>query len=288
MVTRIQEKEKTVTTTIVRSVPTRSTHEGLASLWYHRHLITIMVWRDLFGKYRGSLLGALWPIINPLGHLLLYTFVFSIVLKVRFGTDPNMSTYALFLMAGLLPWGALSESLSRSPACILEVPNLVKRVVFPLEILPLAIVVSSLFSELIGLSVLVLVGSVYFGTFHWTLVYLPFIIVSQTLFIAGCSWLLASLGVFIQDLRHFMSLALSVWMYTSPLIYPASSFPPEFQFLAWANPMAGIIGDYRRVMLQGLAPDWFNFSIYTTAGLALWLAGFYFFYKTKHSFADVM
>lgn len=283
------EPKLEVTSSVYHRPPTRAAvNKGFETLWDNRHLASIMIRRDLLGKYRGSLLGVLWPVINPLGHLLLYTFVFSVVLKVRFGHDPSTSNFALYLMTGLLPWGALSESLSRATTCVLEVPNLVKRVVFPLEILPCTIAVSSLLSQLIGMAILLVVATFYLGTVHWTVIFLPLILVSQTLFIAGCCWLLAGIGVFIQDMRHFISLGLSIWMYTTPLVYPASSFPPQFKFLSWVNPMAGILGDYRRVILQGVPPDWYNFCFYTTVGIIFWFAGFYFFSKTKQSFADVI
>jgi len=288
MTTELLEKKASAPSVTLTAERQHDHDFGIMALWRNRHLLKIMIWRDYFGKYRGSLLGALWPLINPLGHLVLYTFVFSLVLKVRFGNDPGMGTYALYLMTGLLPWGALAESLSRAPACILEVPNLVKRVVFPLEVLPVALVASSVMGSLMGLSVLLVVAAVAQGTIHWTIVYLPLIVLSQAILMIGISWLMAALGVFLQDLRHMMSLFLSAWMYTSPVIYPATAFPAEVKFLAWLNPMAGIITDYRRALLQGLAPDWSNFAFYTTVGIVFWVVGYYVFSRTKHSFADVM
>lgn len=262
--------------------------EGIMALWSLRPLIAIMVKRDLFGRFRGSLMGALWPIINPVGHLLLYTFVFSIILKVRLGTSASTGNFVLFLMAGLLPWGALAEALSRATGCIPENPNLVKRVVFPLEILPLVVVLSALASELVALVPLILAVCIYLHSIPATLVFLPLIILSQTLFVLGISWILASLGVFIQDIKHAISLTLSVWMYATPIVYPEKYIPKSLHFLVWLNPMAGIVGDYRRVLLQGLPPNWATFACYTILALCLSIGGFYFFDKTKRSFADVI
>ena len=261
---------------------------GMMGLWDLRQLISIMVRRDLLGRYRGSMMGAFWTVINPVGHLLLYTFVFSIILKVRFGTDASTSNFALYLMAGLLPWGALSESLLRATTAILEQPNLVKRVVFPLEILPFVCVISSFLSELVSVAVLVVASSIYTHTVHWTLVFLPLIMLSQLAFTAGVSWLLASLGVYIQDIRHVISLALSVWMYATPIVYPASAFPAKLHFLTWVNPIAGIVTDYRRILLEGLPPVWTSYAYYTAVALTVWCIGYWFFHKTKRSFADVM
>lgn len=262
--------------------------QGMLGLWSMRHLTGIMVKRDLLGKYKGSMMGFFWTIINPLGHLLLYTFVFSIILKVRFGGDASTSNFALYLMAGLLPWGAFSESLNRASTSVIEQTNLVKRVVFPLEILPLAVVISSMLSELIGTAILAVVGVVMTGHLHWTICFLPLIWASQFMFITGLSWLVGSLGVYLQDLKHMMSLLLSTWMYASPIVYPAAAFPPHLQFMVWINPIAGIVTDYRRVLLEGKMPDWPLFATYTACAAVCWFAGYYFFKKTKRSFSDVL
>ena len=248
----------------------------------------IFVRRDFLGRYRGSLLGILWPLINPIGHLLLYTFVFSIILKVRFNDDASTSSFALYLMAGLLPWSALAEAVSRSTTCILEVPNLVKKVVFPLEILPVVPVVSSVMTASISISLLVVLSALRAGGIHWTVVFLPVILCVQGLLMGGLCWLLAALGVYIRDMKHMISLALSVWMYTTPIVYPAKAIPAHLSFLLWLNPMAGLVTDYRRLIIEGAPPDWLRLSMYAAVTVVLWFAGNYFFMKTKRSFADVM
>jgi lipopolysaccharide transport system permease protein len=257
-------------------------------LWNLRDLIGIMVHRDLLGRYKGSLMGAFWPVINPLGHLLLYTFVFNLVLHVRFGSDPSTANFALYLMTGLLPWGAFSEAIARSPICILAAPNLVKRVVFPTEILPLVVVISSALSQILALTILIIAAIVYTHALPTALIYLPLVLFSQILFTAGLAWLLSSLGVFVRDLGHAISLGLSVWMYATPIVYPATSLPENFKFLLWINPMAGIVADYRRILLQNLPPDWTAYAVYSAVAVAIWFLGFAFFAKTKRSFADVM
>lgn len=260
----------------------------MSDLWRFRQLTVLMVRRDLLGRYRGSLLGSFWPLINPAGHLLLYTFLFSVVLKVKFGDTPGTGNFALCLMTGLIPWGAFAESIARSTTVILENPNLVKRVVFPLEILPLVTVISSFFSQ--GLALLILVAAVVIslGTVHASFVYLPLISASLLIFTCGVSWFLSSLGVFVRDTRHFMSLALSAWMYGTPIVYPESALPESFRWISIMNPMSGIVSDYRRVLLEGLPPDWSRFATYTLVGLVAWFAGYYFFSKTKKTFIDVM
>ncbi len=260
----------------------------VTSLLSHLTLMKLMISRDFKGRYRGSMLGALWPVIQPVGHLLLYTFVFCIVLKVRFGADSSTSNFALYLMSGLLAWGAISESLARATTCILEMPNLVKRVVFPLEVIPIVVAVSSAATQVGGLLILVLCAVVYQGGVHQSLLFLPLIVVPQLLFTVGLSWILASLGVFVRDMRHFITLALSVWMYMTPIVYPASALPANLKFLTWINPVAGIVSDYRRVILEGRFPDFGQYAFYTSMSLLLFFVGYYFFMKTKRSFADVM
>lgn len=261
---------------------------GMTGLWQLRPLIELMVRRDLQGRFRGSVMGTFWSVINPLGHMLLYTFVFSIVLKVRLGTDASTGSFAMFLMAGLLPWQSLSESCLRATTTILENPNLVKRVVFPLEILPLVSVLSSMVTEVIALTVLTVIACISMQTMHWTLIYVPLLLFSQFLFVGGIAWLLSSMGVFLQDIRHAIPLVLSAWMYSTPIVYPASQLPESLKFLLWINPMAGLIGDFRRTILEGLPPDWTSYLSYTSVALILWFTGYYFFYKIKKSFADVM
>jgi lipopolysaccharide transport system permease protein len=262
--------------------------EAPTSLWGNRALIKLMVHRDFIGRYKGSLLGAFWPLINPIGHLVLYTFLFSVVLKVKFGASDSTGNFALYLMAGLLPWSCLAESLSRSTTTILESPNFVKRVVFPLQILPVVLVISSLLSELVAFSILFVAATFTLHKVNPTILFLPLIVVSQILFTGGLSCLLASLGVYIRDIRHLMALGLSAWMYATPIVYPASALPANLQFLIWINPMAGIVTDYRRVLLEGLAPNWPVYASYTAVALIAWLLGYGFFQKTKKSFADIM
>lgn len=247
-----------------------------------------MVWRDFSTRYRGSLLGALWPFIHPIGHLLLYTFVFCVVLKVRFGTDASTSNFALYLMSGLLAWGAMSEAFARSTTCILEVPNLVKRVVFPVEAIPVVVAISAVMTQIVGTTMLLICAAIYQRAIHESLLFLPFIMASQLIFTIGFSWLLAAVGVYVRDLRHIMSLVLSAWMYTTPIVYPASALPPKLHFLLWINPVAGIVSDYRRIVLEGLAPNWPVFACYTVVGLILFFSGYYFFMSAKRTFADVM
>ncbi|MBA3992443.1 MAG: ABC transporter permease [Cyanobacteria bacterium DS2.3.42] len=274
--------------TVVAENPVDEAVPPITSLLSHLTLMRLMISRDFKGRYRGSLLGALWPVIQPVGHLMLYTFVFCVVLKVKFGADASTSNFGLYLMSGLLAWGAISESFSRATTCILEMPNLVKRVVFPLEVIPIVVALSSAATQVGGLLILVLCAVVYQGGVHQSLLFLPLIALPQLLFTVGVSWILASLGVFVRDMRHLITLALSVWMYMTPIVYPASALPANLKFLTWINPVAGIVSDYRRVILEGRLPEFGQYAFYSAVSLFLFFFGYYFFMKTKRSFADVM
>ncbi|HEY9676763.1 MAG TPA: ABC transporter permease [Drouetiella sp.] len=285
---RPKQDEAKLRTPGIRIATVAAGDEAPTSLWGNRKLIALMVHRDFIGRYKGSLLGAFWPLINPIGHLVLYTFLFCIVLKVKFGGVDSTANFALYLMAGLLPWSCLAESLARSTTTILESPNLVKRVVFPLQILPVVLVVSSLMSELVAFSILFVATTFTLHKVNATILFLPLILTSQILFTGGLSCFLASLGVYIRDIRHLMALALSAWMYATPIVYPASALPENLRFLIYINPMAGIVTDYRRVLLEGNSPDWPVFASYTVVAVIAWVLGYGFFQKTKKSFADIM
>ncbi|MEZ4489170.1 MAG: ABC transporter permease [Cyanobacteriota/Melainabacteria group bacterium] len=264
------------------------TLKAIANLWNLRNLTWLMVQREFTARYKGSILGSLWPVLNPIGHMALYTFLFSVILQVRFGSSLSMSNFALYLMCGFLPWTAMSEALSSSSTKILEMPNLVKRVVFPLEILPLINTITSFLTGMIAIVLLCIFASIYQQTAHATMLLLPMIIIPQFLFTVGLSWLLSGLGVFIRDIRHFTALFLSAWMYATPIVYPADKIPENLQFLLWINPVAGMVTDYRRLILEGTLPDMTSYLVYTSVSVILFVLGFKFFYSVKKSFADVM
>lgn len=265
-----------------------SSVSGFLNLWNLRHLIALMVQRDFTGRYRGSLLGALWPLLNPLGHMVLYTFLFSVILQVRFGKNAGTGDFALYLMSGFLPWTAMAESIACSTTKVLELPNLVKRCVFPLEALPLIVTISSFLSGSIAIMLLVVFTSVTSHGLHPTVALIPLIFIPHFLFTCGLSWLFGSLGVFVRDCRHFIALALSAWMYMTPILYPPERMPEHLKFLLWINPMAGIITDYRHIIIEGQLPNWGWFAGYSVISVLVCFAGFHFFYKTKHAFADIV
>jgi len=271
-----------------KSVGDTRANSGLFGLWHNRNLIGLLIHQDFIGRYKGSLLGAVWPLLNPLGHMVLYTFLFSIILGVRFGSAAGTVGFALNLMAGFLPWTAMAEALSSSATKILEVPNLVKRVVFPLEVLPLVLSISAFMTCCISLLLLIGFNAILMQKIYWTVLLLPMVLLPHFLFTAGLAWFIASIGVFVRDTRHMISLGLSAWMYASPVVYPASMLPANLKFILWINPVAGIITDYRRLILEGNLPEVTSYAVYASISVIACMVGYAFFMKTKQAFADVM
>lgn len=263
--------------------------QEVLGIFSHRKIISILVKRDITSRYKGSLLGKLWPLVHPMGQLLIYTFVFSIVLKIKFGATAGTSSFAVYFMTGLIAWSIFSESVSRAPTVILDNPNLVTKVVFPTEILPLNNVFSAFCTQALAFSVLFLASIFYLGgQVHATLLLLPLLALPLFLFSSGVSWFLASLGVYLRDTRHMVSLALQAGMYATPILYPSTSVPEQYRWVLVINPLSGIVDDFRRILLEGVMPVWSNYCLYTAISAAVCLFGLTFFLKTKKSFADVM
>lgn len=262
------------------------------SLKRHYPLILQLVKREVISRYRGSFLGLLWSFINPILMLAIYTFVFSVVFKVRLDQTTvvydDKFAFALSLFAGLIIFNLFSECLSRAPGLILANVNYVKKIIFPLEILPWVTLGSTLFhagvSFLILLAFLLLIGH----PIHWTLIFLPIIVFPFLLLIMGLSWLLASIGVFVRDIGQFIGLILTMLLFMSPIFYPASALPESVRDYLFLNPLTFIIEQVRAVILYGRLPDWVGLAVYYIIALFVAWIGLIWFNKTRKGFADVL
>jgi lipopolysaccharide transport system permease protein len=238
-------------------------------------------------------MGLLWSFLNPLLMLAVYTFFFAVVFKSRWGAVPaggeeSKTLFAVILFVGMIVHGLFAEVLNRAPTLILSNVNYVKKVVFPLEILPVISMVSALFHSLVSLSVLLMVFVIFNGFVHWTLVFIPFIIIPLVIFTLGLAWMLASLGVYARDVGQTIGLAMTVMMFLSPVFYPITSLPVEIRPWILANPLTFIIEQARAVLIWGQLPNWYGLLKYTIlASLTAWL-GFIWFQKTRKGFADVL
>lgn len=263
--------------------------ELVASLWRHRSLIAASVKREVLGRYRGSVMGILWSFFNPLFMLAVYTFVFSVVFQARWsGGSGSKTEFALVLFAGLMMFNLFAECINRAPGLILSNVNYVKKVVFPLEILPAVTLLAALFHLLISLGVWLLAYVIFFGVPHATVLYLPLIVLPLVVFIMGLGWALASLGVYLRDVSQFIGLITTVLMFLSPIFYPATALPEAYRHLLYLNPLTPVIEQTRDVLFWGKNPDFLMLGLYwLITAIIAWL-GFAWFQKTRKGFADVL
>lgn len=251
-----------------------------------------MIKREVLGRYRGSFLGLLWSFVNPILMLAVYTFVFSIVFQVRVEQATTLYNdkfaFAVLLFAGLIVFNLFSECLSRAPGLILSNINYVKKIIFPLEILPWITLGAALFHAGINFLVLLVFLIGIDHPIHWTMIYLPVIVLPFILLIMGLSWLLASIGVFVRDIGQFIGLVLTVLMFMSPIFYPASALPESVRDYLFLNPLTFIIEQVRGVTLYGRLPDWDGLMIYYGIAFLMAWGGLLWFEKTRKGFADVL
>jgi ABC-type polysaccharide/polyol phosphate export permease len=233
-------------------------------------------------------MGLFWNVLNPLAMLVLYTFVFSVILKVKFGEDATTGNFALYLFCGMVPWLAFSDAVDRSTRLIMRHQNLVKKTVFPLEILPCYTTVSSLVTECVSLAILMVAVILMLGKISMHLVLLPVLLVLQTFFALGFALFFSSICVFFRDIMHFVGLMLLAWMFATPIMYPESLYPDRLRFLVWGNPMALLVGMFRDVVLNGTTPPLWEMGLFFFWTAVVFYLGLFFFDKTKSEFADVI
>lgn len=263
--------------------------EMIAGLWRHKELIYVSAKREVLGRYRGSLLGLLWSFFNPLFMLAVYTFVFSEVFKARWNAaNDSKVEFALVLFAGLLVFNLFAECFNRAPGLVLGNPNYVKKVVFPLEILPFVVLLSALYHAAISLGVWLSAYVLLIGMPHATIFYLPLIVIPFLMFVMGLSWALASLGVFLRDVSQITSVLTSVLLFLSPIFFPITAIPEAYRHLLYFNPLTGVIEQVRAVLYWGTAPDFRLVAMYWVAGICVAWLGFAWFQKTRKGFADVL
>lgn len=235
-------------------------------------------------------MGLMWSFVHPLLMLAVYTFVFSVVFEAKWGTSEERSStdFALILFVGLILHGLLAEVLNQAPGLITRNTNYVKKVVFPLEILPIINVGAALFHATTGFIVLLLSMLILKGTAPWTLILLPLTFLPLLILAAGISWLLSSMGVFVRDIGQATSIIAMVLLFVSPVFFPASAIPESFRPLIALNPLTFIIEETRAVVIWGRVPDIKGLALYTTiTGLFTWLC-FAWFQKTRKGFPDVL
>jgi lipopolysaccharide transport system permease protein len=290
---RVLEQEVTT----VRSLRMRRIWAALPKLFasplrtiaQNHRLIRSMARRDILARYRGSFGDVFWTVLNPLLLMSTYFFVFGIVLQSRFPGDQSRTGFALYFLAGMLPWLAFSEPVGRAASVILEHRSFVKKLVFPLDTLPVNQVLAGLVTELFGAGVFVAGLLIIRHTVPAAVLWLPALLVPQLLFTLGLCWFLAALGVYMRDLGQIMALVLTLWFFITPICYPESAnLSPAILAVMRQNPLYTLVRGYRAVFLEGHAPELLPLVKLWVIALVLFFLGHVWFYRLRKSFADVI
>jgi lipopolysaccharide transport system permease protein len=263
----------------------------IRSLWFNRQLIRQMTVREVVSRYKGSVMGLFWSFLNPVFMLVVYTFVFSVVFKARWGTggvEETKTQFAVVLFVGMIVHGLFAEVLNRAPGLILANANYVKKVVFPLEILPIVSMGGALFHSLVSLGVLLAAFVMFNGYLHWTVIFIPFVLLPLVILVLGLAWMLASLGVFLRDVGQTIGIITTVMMFLSPVFFPVTALPEQYRPVIMANPLTFIIEQSREVLIWGRLPDWVSLGVYMLVASVIAWAGYIWFQKTRKGFADVL
>ncbi len=235
-------------------------------------------------------MGLAWSFFNPIFMLAVYTFVFSVVFKARWGVSGGESKtqFAIVLFVGMIVSGLFSEVLNRAPGLIISNVNYVKKVVFPLEILPIVSMGATLFHSLVSLIVLLIAFVFFNGFLQWTALLVPLVLLPLVILTVGLAWVVASLGVFLRDVGQTINIITMVMMFLAPVFYPVTAVPEKYRFFIMANPLTFIIEQSREVLVWGHLPNWMGLGIYTLVAVGIAWIGYAWFQKTRKGFADVL
>lgn len=262
---------------------------AIRSIAGHRRLVQDMVRREVVGRYRGSVMGLLWSFFNPVLMLMVYTFVFSVVFKARWagGSDSKVE-FAIVLFIGLMSFNLFSECVNRAPGLVLSNPNYVKKVIFPLELLPVVSLGSAIFHFLVNILVWLLFYLIAFGMPSANALWLPVAMLPLAILSLGLSWVLASLGVYLRDVGQVVGVITTILMFMSPIFYPIVAMPEEFRGYMHMNPLTYFVEQARDLLVWGKGMHWLPWSKSLLLSLVTAAAGFAWFQKTRKGFADVI
>ena len=262
----------------------------LRNLWHNRDLLGQFTRREIEGRYKGSFLGLFWSFVTPLVMLLIYTFVFGVVFKSKWPSAKtgSLSEFAVTLFCGLIVFNIFSESVGRAAALVTSVPNYVKKVVFPLEILPISGLGAALFHGGVSLCILLVANLLVSGALQWTLLVLPLVLLPLLFLTLGLTWFLASLGVFVRDIGYTVTLVVQMLFFLTPIFYAIENIPEPYRAIIGLNPLTPIVEDFRRVVLWGSLPAWGGLALLIVGSGAVMILGYAWFMKTKKAFADVL
>lgn len=259
-----------------------------SALTTHPSLVWQLTVRSVAGRYRGANFGLIWAVVTPFLMLIVYSIAFGWVMRGHWPTTQGDAGYTEILFVGLIVHGFFAEALVAAPGLVVGNVNLVKRVVFPLEVLPWPLLLSGLFHTAMNILVLLGLYLVRYGLPPWTFVLLPIVILPLGLVVLGVGWLLGSLGVYFRDIAQMTGVLATAMLFLSTAIVPISSIPEKYQFLFYINPLSYIIDQAREVALWGNMPDWGGLALYAGCALAFAWLSLSWFRATRKGFADVL
>lgn len=256
----------------------------IRDLWTYRELLYFLTWRDIKVRYKQTALGASWAIIQPLFTMLIFTLFFGKLAKIPSDGIP----YPIFAYAGLLPWTFFSNAVTNSGNSLVGSSNLITKVYFPRMIIPGAAVMAGLVDFAIAFAVLVVLMIYYGVALTWSVLALPLLVTLTSLLALGVGMWMSALNVKYRDVRYALPFLIQLWMFASPIIYPASLLPEKWRWVLWLNPLSGIIEGYRASLLGQTAFDWPALAISTVITLAVLIYSAYSFRRMERTFADIV
>ncbi|MRN42348.1 MULTISPECIES: ABC transporter permease [unclassified Brucella] len=266
-----------------------STAATLTSFWSHRNLLMQLWRRDFAVRYKNGILGVAWAVLNPLMMLALYSFVFVFVFKMRWGAGPDTKgNFVILLFTGLVVHGFFAEFITRAPLLIATNASYVKKVVFPVELLPLVPLLGAVINFVVGMLLVALLLFYLQGSVPLTIILLPVVIAPYTLLVLGFSYFLSATGVFVRDLTHVVGILSTVAMFASPVLFPIENVPEGYRSFLYANPLTVIVEQLRGVSILGVLPDWTTLGLYSVAAIVVFFLGFSWFQAARKGFADVL
>jgi lipopolysaccharide transport system permease protein len=253
-----------------------------------RELLLGLVKRDFELRYKGSVAGWIWGVVHPIVLLVSYTFVFSVCLKQSPGPGEVTQNFPLFLFVGMLPWLLFSETLQRSASSLIEQSTLITKTIFPSEMVPIAIFLSSLASHLIAVGLALIGTLIVLHRLSSALAMFPVVVLLLGLFAVGLAWIIASLQVYLRDTAQVLMVVLTLWFWVTPIFISEQKFPRRLRFLLGVNPLTPMVRAYRQMLLGGAWPQPSEFAWAAGWGLSTFILGGLFFRYMKRGFADVL
>jgi ABC-type polysaccharide/polyol phosphate export permease len=260
----------------------------LQNLVKRRSLLFQLVRRDFDQRFVGSAMGWIWGLIHPLVLLLSWTFIFQVCLQMTVPPGEGTTNYPLFVFAGMLPWLLFSETVQRSSTSLMDHANLITKTVFPAEIIPVSVFLSTLASHLLALALMVGAAGVWLNQISIFVVILPLYIALVGLLAVGVGWIVAAVHVFLRDTSHVVSVILTFWFWMTPVFLTDQNFPPWARFILISNPMYYVVRAYRAILLTSRMPEFQDFLILAAYGAGAFVVGGFFFRHLKRGFADVL